>query len=132
LVEGTANSTWVWVVASLLVAALCYGLVRTLFGTKPSLAAATTVAVAMALLIGIGLELLGYQCGKAIRFALRFFAPASSLGIFAFVLGRYIHRARTKVFIAGVSIVVGMFVLLVIGLPMGIYIGCRFGECINL
>jgi hypothetical protein len=132
LVAGTANSIWVWVVASLLLATLGYGLVRMIFGTRPSLAAATTAAVAMALLIGIGLEVVGYQCGKAIRFALHFFAPVSSLGIFAFVLGRYIHRARTNVFIASVSIIVGMFVLLMIGLPMGIYIGCRFGECINL
>jgi hypothetical protein len=88
LVEGSVAGVWLSVVASLLVAALCYGLVRMLFGARPSLAAATTVAVAMALLFGIGLELLGYRCGKAIGFVFHFFVPASSLGIFAFVLAQ--------------------------------------------
>jgi hypothetical protein len=116
----------------LLIAVICYGLGRTLFGTRPSLAAATTAAVALSIVIGLALELLGYECGKALKFALHFFAPLSSLGIFTFVLGRYIYRARPKTIIASVSIVVGLFVLLVVGLPLGIYIGCKFGECINL
>ena len=89
MIEGTAGSVWFWVLAAWLTAAVCYGLVRTLFGTRPSLAAATTIAVALSLAIGIALELLGYECGKSLRFALHFFAPLSSLGIFTFVLGRY-------------------------------------------
>jgi hypothetical protein len=93
---------------------------------------ATTVAVALSVAAAVALELLRYRYGQALGFALSVFIPVAYLGVFSFLLGRYIRRARPSAFLASASILVGLFVLLGAGLPLMIYIGCRFGECINL
>ena len=129
---GGSVNTWFWVLGALLIAATGFGLGRTLFGRRPSLASATTVAVALSVAAAVALELLRYRCGQALGFALSVFIPVAYLGVFSFFLGRYIRRARPSAFLASASILVGLFVLLGSGLPLMIYIGCRFGECINL
>jgi len=79
---GTSSSinAWFWVLAALLIAATCYGLGRTLFGRRPSLAAATTVAVALSVATALALELLRYRYDKALGFALSVFTPVAGVG----------------------------------------------------
>jgi len=135
MAAGSASSgvnAWLWVLGALLIAAAGYGLGRTLIGRRPSLAAATTVAVVLSVAAAVALELLRYRYGKALGFALSVFTPVAYLGVFSFVLGRHIRKTRPSSFLASAAIVVGLFVLLGAGLPLMIYIGCRFGECINL
>jgi uncharacterized membrane protein AbrB (regulator of aidB expression) len=129
--SGSFN-TWLWVLGAPLIAVTCYGLWRTLFVPRPSLAAATTVAVSLSIGAAVALELLRYHSSRALGFPLSLFTAVACLGIFSFVLGRYIHRARPAASMAAASIAVGLFVLLLVGVPLMIYIGCQFGECINL
>src|SRR5471032_1512939 len=103
---GGSFNVWLWVLGALLIAAIGYGLGRTLFGTRPSLAAATSVAVAFSLAVAVVLELLRYRFDKALGFSLSLFIPVAYVGIFSFILGRYIHRARPTAVLATASIVV--------------------------
>src|SRR5580658_5529594 len=100
MVSGGSSNVWIWIMGALLIAAIGYGLGRTLFGPRPSLAAVTSVAVALSLAVAVVLELLSYGFGKTLHFALSLFLPVAYLGIFSFVLGRYIRRVRPSVILA--------------------------------
>jgi hypothetical protein len=131
-VSGSIFGSWLWPLGALLIVVLFYGLGRTIFGTRPSLAATNTVAVALSVVVALGIELLRYGSDKAFGSALALLTPLAALGIYIFILGRYIHRARPTVLRIIASVSVGLFVWMVVALPLMIYIGCRFGECINL
>ncbi len=124
---------WLWVPTGLLVAIVCYGLGRSLFGLRPSLAASTTLAVAASVTTAVLLCLFGYFIiPLPLLRHFGWFAPLASVALFASILGRHIRRVHPKPLMAGVAALVGLATMGAFELVLLNVIGCHFGDCINL
>jgi hypothetical protein len=55
-----------------------------------------------------------------------------SLGVFAAIMALSIKRLRPSLWPIRVAVLIGVVTIAIVCIPLLIYIGCQYGECINL
>lgn len=95
--------------------------------------AATIVAIIVGIAVCAALEELGYLILRPVVRAHLILVPSAlSLATFVALISVYARRFRPEKVSVRIAIVIGMLCVLVGGFFVLIYVGCLYGECINL
>jgi hypothetical protein len=115
------------------VIALIAGLIYVLAKGGVRFALLTVGASIAGIVTAIAITLLGYAfLSPSARRSGVLAITLASIGIFAAIMALSIKRIRPSLWAIRVAVFIGIITIAIIYIPLLIYIGCQYGECINL